>query len=81
MDYFFSPNGDGINDEYIIRGLPENATLITFDRFGKKLYESANYKYDWKGSDLNGKKLESGIYWYILSISGFPSEFKGYIYL
>jgi gliding motility-associated-like protein len=77
----FTPNGDLINDEFNIRGLPENSWLIIFDRSGNKLYESANYKNDWNGTDLNGIKLETGTYWYVLSIPGIPTEFKGFVYL
>lgn len=39
----FSPNGDGINEVFYIRGLTANAKLIIFDRFGRKVYESDNY--------------------------------------
>lgn len=77
----FSPNGDGINDFFVIRGLIENSKLIIFNRFGKKLYESDNYKNNWNGTDNNGKNLPTDTYWYVLILPGFPSEFKGFVYL
>jgi gliding motility-associated-like protein len=77
----FSPNGDGINDFFIITGLTENSKLIIFDRSGKKLYESVNYQNDWDGKDNNGNALESDTYWYVINMAGIPSEFKGFVYL
>jgi gliding motility-associated-like protein len=77
----FSPNGDGINDLFIIRGLPERSSLLIFDRSGKKLYESSNYQNNWNGNDIDGSELESGTYWYVLIIPGIPTEFKGFVYL
>jgi gliding motility-associated-like protein len=77
----FSPNGDGINEVYFIRGLTENTILLIFDRAGKKLYESVNYMNNWDGRDFKGQILESGTYWYTLIIPGIPTEFKGYVYI
>ena len=77
----FSPNGDGINEVFYIRGLPENSILLIFDRAGKKIYESTNYLNNWDGKNSEGLHLESGTYWFTLIIPGLPTEFKGYVYL
>ncbi|MBP1670275.1 MAG: hypothetical protein H6Q21_2641, partial [Bacteroidetes bacterium] len=77
----FSPNGDGVNDVFFIRGLPENSTLIIFDRAGNTLFESLSYTNNWDGKDRAGKALASGTYWYVLSVSGQPEEYKGFVYL
>jgi gliding motility-associated-like protein len=77
----FSPNGDGVNDVFFIRGLPENSTLIIFNRAGRKLFESLSYKNDWDGKDRAGNALASGTYWYVLSVFGNPEEQKGFVYL
>jgi gliding motility-associated-like protein len=77
----FSPNGDGVNDLFIIRGLTENSSVMIYDRSGKKLYESVNYHNDWDGKGNDGNSLESDTYWYVIHISGIPSEFKGFVYL
>jgi gliding motility-associated-like protein len=77
----FTPNGDGMNDVFYIRGLPEYSRLIVFERSGKEVFQSDNYQNDWDGKNLNGVILESGTYWYVLTISGFPEDFKGYIFL
>ena len=77
----FSPDGDGVNDVFFIRGLTNNSTLIIYDRSGKKLFETSNYQNDWDGRDNKGTILESDTYWYVFYPSGYPSELKGFIYL
>ena len=77
----FSPNGDGINDVFFIRGLTENTRLIIFNRDGKKLYETASYQNNWGGRDSTDHLLEPGTYWYVLILPGLPTEFKGFVYI
>ncbi len=77
----FSPNGDGINDVFVIRGVRKNSTLNIFNRLGKEVYRSDSYENDWDGRDVNGEKLKTDTYWYILKMPGMPVVFKGYIYL
>ncbi len=77
----FSPNGDGINDYFFIKGLSSQSKLLIFNRFGKKLFETDNYINNWNGMDEEGKILESDTYWYILIIPGIQGEFKGFVYL
>jgi len=87
----FSPNGDGINDFFEIRGLeqyPENS-LIILNRWGNKVFESSPYKSDWDGSNSIGislgSKLPTGTYYYILKLANprtlLQEELKGYIYI
>lgn len=77
----FSPNGDGINDVFVVGGFPELPGLIVFNRLGQKVFESACYQNDWNGIDLNGSLLPSDTYWYVLKIDGLQEDLKGYIYL
>ena len=77
----FSPNGDGINDFLVIDGIPENSHLIIFNRKGKILFESENYRNDWDGKDQDGNVLETGTYWYVLKLGGIPNNLTGFIYL
>jgi gliding motility-associated-like protein len=77
----FSPNGDGINDLFVIRGLSSQSQLLIFDRSGKKQYESDDYQNNWNGKDSEGKIMESGTYWYVLVVSGIQNEYKGFVYL
>jgi gliding motility-associated-like protein len=77
----FSPNGDGTNDLFIIKGLPALSQLQVFDRSGKKCYQSDNYLNDWDGRDSEGEVMHTDTYWYILIVPGIQNEFKGFVYL
>ena len=87
----FSPNGDTINDTWIIENI--NTTNFEHDKFpsanvkifnirGQLLYQATNYKNDWNGVSSTGKKLTIGTYIYEVSFS--KPEFKtqkGWIYI
>lgn len=69
----FSPNGDGINDRFVIRYLPLGltVTLDVYNRWGHLVYQSANYKNDWDGTANQGinagrgkPDLPDGTYYY-----------------
>jgi gliding motility-associated-like protein len=71
----FTPNGDGLNDVFMIRGLA--ATKINyfriFDRWGKLIYEAANGvpndpRFGWDGTDSKGEKLNPAVYVYAYEI-------------
>lgn len=84
----FSPNGDGINDAFVIRGIlnfPEN-TFVIFNRWGNKVYETSSYKNTWDGKTtlglrVGGDELPIGTYFYILDLKDGSDVFKGTIYL
>lgn len=57
----FSPNGDGINDIYLVDfDLP----LIIVNRWGQEIYEGTK---GWDGT-YNGKEMSPGTYFYILTL-------------
>lgn len=63
----FSPNGDGINDTWIIRNLDSypGATVQVFDRYGKAILKSNGYNIPWDGKN-NGIAVPAGVYYYIV---------------
>lgn len=63
----FTPNADGINDIFFIKGLDRytGSRLIVTDRNGQTVYESNDYRNDWDG---NG--VPNGTYFYILYPGG-----------
>ena len=78
---WFTPNGDGMNETWVIQGITAISKLMIFDRSGKKVYEYDNYHNDWDGRDNNGNPMPSDTYWYVIHMSGYPAEFKGWVYL
>jgi gliding motility-associated-like protein len=75
----FSPNGDGINDNFTIVGLDKYAksNLLVFNRFGNQVMEAQNYKNDWGGT-FDGKPLPDGTYFWMLELGGGKS-LSGYV--
>jgi len=73
----FTPNGGQGNDSFEIEGLEKysGAELTVFNRWGQKVYESTNYRNDWRANDLS-----DGTYWYVLILPyGIKTEYKGTI--
>jgi gliding motility-associated-like protein len=75
----FTPNGDGVNDNLVFFGLENfpGTSLTVYNRWGGKIYESADYHNDWNGGGVN-----DGTYYYILmekdgtSMTGFLTIIK-----
>ena len=79
----FTPNGDGINDYFEIGygedGHPINDLneyflshrLVVFNRWGRIVYESKDYRNDWDGG-----KLPDGTYFYVLECKGETDNYR-----
>ena len=67
----FSPNGDGINDEFRIKvtGLIYVNSLKIFNRWGQVVWETKEITNYWKGT-RNGEPLPVGTYYYMLDAIG-----------
>jgi gliding motility-associated-like protein len=78
----FSPNGDGINDKWIIPYLSSYpyATVQIFDRNGMLVFNTYGYNTAWDGT-YNGKALPIGTYYYVIKLGqGLPTK-TGYVVL
>ncbi len=80
-DKFFTPNGDGYNDTWHIRGIQNqpNAKVYIYDRYGKFLKELVPDKEGWDGT-YNGHNLPSTDYWFTVYYreNGTDKEFKSH---
>ena len=83
----FTPNGDGLNDEFIIGPFKEagseKAKFKVFDLHGKLIHETkgaANEPLFWNGIDNSGNKSSSGAYIYVYLINNAVYK-SGKIYL
>ncbi len=77
----FSPNGDGINEYFTIKGIesyPRN-TLEVYNRWGNRIFKKTDYQGDWDGT-WGGLVLPDGTYYYILQAEGLTAV-SGYVYL
>lgn len=63
----FSPNGDGINDTWVITGLGiyPMAEITIVNRWGQTVYESRGIYKPWSGN-YNNKPQATGTYYYII---------------
>lgn len=66
----FSPNGDGINDEFRVafKSLSEFHCSI-YNRWGHKVYEWSDPSTGWDGK-VNGKLATTGPYYYVIEAEG-----------
>ena len=84
-----SPNGDGLNDTWEIKGIegyPDNHVTI-FDRWGIVIFEKKHYdnlvQNTWKGKSNKGtsndQDLPDGTYYYEIDINGLSKPLSGYV--
>jgi len=78
-----TPNGDGYNDCFKIYGLPEGTIISIFSKSGRLVFTSSSYSESncWEGKDMDGKQLETGTYWYSLSLPNSGLLKKGFVFL
>jgi len=84
----FSPNGDGNNDTWYIKGIegyPNNIVKV-FDRWGLQVYQKSGYEntiapWDGRGNvgQMAGKLVDRGTYFYTLELGGGLKRLEGYV--
>lgn len=76
-----TPNGDGKNDFFEIRGIEtQENTVKIFNRWGQLIYEAENYQNNWNGNDKNGKPLGEDTYFYVITVNN-EKSYEGYVVL
>lgn len=71
----FSPNGDGINDEFQVGFYNVSQfNFQVFNRWGQKVFESDNPDFRWDGKDENGVSVIEGVYVYVLKALDFDGD-------
>ena len=67
----FTPNGDGVNEEFFIPNTGLDAlTCDIFNRWGELLYSITAPNQSWDGKAPNGDKAPDGTYMFILQAQG-----------
>jgi len=76
----FTPNGDGINDTWVIKNSEyyPTSTINIFDRWGQKLYSSIGYPTPWDGK-FKGKALAAGSYYYLIDPKNGQAPIAGWL--
>ncbi|WP_264544125.1 MULTISPECIES: fibronectin type III domain-containing protein [Flavobacterium] len=74
-----SPNGDGNNDTFDLRGLGVKQLSI-FNRYGTKVYSYSNYTDQWHGQTDKGDELPVGTYYFVFEQNDGQNK-SGWIYI
>jgi gliding motility-associated-like protein len=80
MSNAFTPNGDGVNDTWIIKnieGFP-NSVVRVYSRYGAAVFYSVNYAVPWDGK-RSGADLPAGIYYYIIDLKNGDKPTAGWV--
>jgi gliding motility-associated-like protein len=84
----FSPNGDGIDDDFVIDGIEYQARNVfnVYNRWGAIVYTKVNWNGTWDGVcnaglSANGLPAPNGIYYYSFEFQGASQFQRGYFYL
>jgi gliding motility-associated-like protein len=80
---FFTPNGDGQNDFWTIKGIngtfSSKSIIYIFDRYGKLLKQLLPSSQGWDGT-INGALMPADDYWFTLKLED-GRETKGHFSL
>lgn len=80
---YFTPNGDGFNDYWNIKGVDgqfqPNTNIFIYDRYGKLLRQFIATSIGWDGT-FNGRLLPSDDYWFSVTLED-GRLFKGHFAL
>jgi gliding motility-associated-like protein len=74
-----TPNGDGLNDTWIIdciENFPDNNVQI-FNRWGDRVNNFTHYDNTaqvWKGTNYDGKHIPDGTYYYVLQLKNLKTR-------
>ena len=91
----FTPNGDDINDVFVVDAKSlKDFKISIYNRWGRLVYEhiQTEDKWDWEGWDgtIHGKgnrKAEPGVYFYVIEAIGWDAKvyrkgvYRGFVYL
>ncbi|MCX2573099.1 gliding motility-associated C-terminal domain-containing protein [Pedobacter sandarakinus] len=80
----FSPNGDGVNDEFVV-GVTnlKRYRIQIYNRYGSQVFFTDNIFDNWKGTFKNGE-LPVGVYYYVIlgtTLSNENVKFSGSVTL
>lgn len=78
----FTPNGDGINDSWVIKNSEQYPECVVeiYTASGQKVFRSVGYGQAWDGT-YKGNPLPAGTYYYTIEPRNGRKRFAGYITL
>ena len=82
-DIYFTPNGDGVNDKWMVEGIESapNAHIMIYDRHSKLLYKCLGSEFQgWDGT-FEGHHMVQDDYWYVILIPETNETLSGHFTL
>ena len=87
--YGFSPNGDTINDTWMIENITSypNSVVQVFNRSGKLVFKKKGYQNDWGGvsnqisNSGTNSRLPVGPYLFIIDLGDGSKPTRGWLYI
>lgn len=82
-DKFFTPNGDGVNDKWMVEGIETapNAHVMIYDRYSKLLYKCKGSDFQGWDGNYNGHGMVQDDYWYVILIPETNETLSGHFTL
>ena len=80
----FTPNGDGINDFWVIPGIENypNALVKVYNRWGHEVFASKGYNNDWNATyKSRSNSLPSGSYMYVIDLDNGMAPIQGWLFI
>ena len=80
---FFSPNGDGINDQWRVINLDQypNSVIRVYTRSGRLIFQKRGYQNDWNGTH-NNQLLPEASYYYMIDLENDGQiDYTGWVYI
>jgi len=76
----FTPNYDGVNDLFEIKGLTKGDKVQIYNRWGTLVFETESEKMFWDGYTTSGEACSGGVYFYTVTLLSGETR-KGYLTL
>ncbi|MFM2156661.1 MAG: hypothetical protein RL516_1410 [Bacteroidota bacterium] len=84
----FSPNNDGVNDYFNIKGIEDfdGNVIFIYNRWGNLVFKQKNYDNKWDGKcnangTLMGQDLPEGTYYFLIDLNNEGKPLNGYVVL
>lgn len=76
----FSPDGDGLNDYWVIKGIEDfpECEIFVYNTWGELIFYSKGYTSNWDGK-YKGKEVPGGMYLYKIDTKSNNKVFQGYL--
>ena len=81
---FFTPNGDGVNDIWVVTPLAEaypEAVVNIYDRWGKLLASYLGAEIEGWDGIYGGRAMPSSDYWYVINVGVLDEQYTGHFTL